>query len=65
MGKNKDNLELSSKEILSLFLNPKNKMYMDIEGILSVLARACVSQGVEAIVESWVSVLENHCSAVR
>ena len=27
--------------------------------------RACVSHGVEATVESWVSVMENHCSKVR
>ena len=30
-----------------------------------MLARACVTSGVEAIVESWVSVLENHSSSVR
>ena len=30
-----------------------------------MLARACVTQGVEATVESWVSVMENHCSKVR
>ena len=36
-----------------------------MEGLLSVLARACLVMGVEAIVESWVSVMENHSSSVR
>ena len=58
-------MELSSKEIFSLLLNPKENLYKDIEGVLSVMARACVTQGVEATVESWVSVMENHCSKVR
>ena len=44
---------------------PENKLYKDIEGVLSVLARACVTSGVEAIVESWVSVLKGHSSRVR
>jgi hypothetical protein len=61
----KETMGLSSKKILSLFFDPKMKMYVDIEGVLSVLARACVSKGVEAIVESWVSVMENHCTSVR
>ena len=52
-------------QIIAKFLDPKEDLYKDIEGPLSVLARACVAQGVEAIVESWVSVLENHSSSVR
>ena len=65
ISKKKETMGLSSKKILSLFFDPKMKMYVDIEGVLSVLARACVSKGVEAIVESWVSVMETHCSSVR
>ena len=38
---------------------------MNIEGPLSVLARAIVTKGVEAIVESWVSVMENHSNSAR
>ena len=38
---------------------------MHIEGPLSVLARASVAQRVEAVVESWVSVLENHSNSAR
>ena len=59
------NLQLDSKQILSLFFDPAKKLYLDIEAVLSVMARACVSQGVEAVVESWVSVMENHASPVR
>ena len=59
------NLNLGNKEIIALFFDPAGKKYVDIEAVLSVLARACVSQGVEAVVESWVSVLENHASSVR
>ena len=59
------NMNLGDKEILALFFDPAGGMYLDIEAVLSVLARACVSQGVEAVVESWVSVLENHASSVR
>ena len=58
-------MELSSKEVFSLLLDPKENLYKDTEGVLSVMARACVSHGVEATVESWVSVMENHCSKVR
>lgn len=65
VGKEKGSAELTSIQIIAKFLDPKEDLYKDIEGPLSVLARACVAQGVEAIVESWVSVLENHSSSVR
>ena len=41
------------------------KLCMNIEGPLAVLARASVTKGVEAIVESWVSVMENHSNSAR
>ena len=65
VGKEKGSAELTSIQIIAKFLDPKEDLYKDIEGPLSVLARACVAQGVEAIVESWVSVLENHSSRKR
>ena len=65
VGKEKGSAELTSIQIIAKFLDHKEDLYKDIEGPLSVLARACVAQGVEAIVESWVSVLENHSSSVR
>ena len=36
------------------------EFYLNIEGILAVLARACVIIGVESVVESWVSQNEHH-----
>ena len=65
LARKESNLQLDSKQILSLFFDPAKKLYLDIEAVLSVMARACVSQGVEAVVESWVSVMENHASPVR
>ena len=38
-------MELSSKEVFSLLLDPKENLYKDIEGVLSVLARACAPRG--------------------
>ena len=58
-------MKLTSKEILSKLLKPKEELCKDIEGVLSVLARACLSQGVEAIVESWVFILERHSTSTR
>ncbi len=58
-------MELISKEIISKLLNPEESLCKDIKGVLSVLTRVCMSQGVEAIVECLVSVLEHHCSSVR
>ena len=46
-------------------MDPKEKLCKNIEGPLSVLARASVTKGVEAIVESWVSVMENHSNSAR
>ena len=56
---------MSSLQILGKFLDPKEKLCMNIEGPLAVLARASVTKGVEAIVESWVSVMENHSNSAR
>ena len=64
-SKQKGKQDLTSRQIISKFLDPKENLYEGIEGVLSLLTRACVTSGVEAIVESWVSVLENHSSSVR
>jgi hypothetical protein len=65
VSRQKRSVDLSSKQLLSMLFDPNNMLYKDIEGVLSVLAKACVTSGVEAIVESWVSVLEGHSSSVR
>jgi hypothetical protein len=64
-SKKKGSKTMSSIQILGKFLDPKEKLFMNIEGPLSVLARASVTKGVEAIVESWVSVMENHSNSAR
>ena len=56
---------MTNLELLDLFLNPQTSMYKDIEGWLSVLARAAVVKGVEAVVEGWVSTMEQHCTEIR
>ena len=54
-----------SLEILDKFLDPRNELFKDIEIILRVLARAAVCKSVESVVESWISVMEGHDTAVR
>ena len=51
LSKMKGSKNLSSLQILGKFLDPKENLCKNIEGPLSVLARASVTQGVEAIVE--------------
>ena len=65
LSKKKGSKNMSSLQILGKFLDPKEKLCMNIEGPLAVLARASVTKGVEAIVESWVSVMENHSNSAR
>ena len=52
MSKMKGSKNLSSLQILGKFVDPKENLYKNIEGPLSVLASASVTQGVEAIVET-------------
>ena len=57
---------MSSIEILSKFLDPDQKLFKDVESILSILTRVAVMNvGVESVCESWVSVWEQHNSPVR
>ena len=56
---------LNNLQILDKFLDSKQNRYKDIEGVLSVLARAAVVKGVEAQVEGWVSIMEQHCTDIR
>ena len=54
-----------SLSLLGKLLNPELNHFQDIEGILSILARAAVSKSVESIVESRVSTVEHHSNAYR
>ena len=53
-------LELGSLEILARFMSSKGLLSKDVEGVLSVMARAAVCTSVESIVETWVSTIEHH-----
>ena len=60
------NRELSDMELLELFLHPDNqKLYENVEAVLSVMARAALLISVESVVESWISVMEHHASQRR
>ena len=56
----------TSIDILRNLINPKMELCFGIEDILSILVRAAVAKGgVEAVVESMVSVVEAHTPASR
>ena len=60
MSKEKRALELVSLEIFARFMSSKGLLSKDVEGVLSVIARAAVCTSVESIVETWVSTIEHH-----
>ena len=41
------------------------KLYVDIESVIDIMARASIVRSVEAIVEGWISILELHSSKTR
>ena len=57
--------DLTSIEILGMFLDPHKNLFRDIETVLSFLCRAAVSKSVESVVESWISTLEKHAAGGR
>ena len=59
------NRKLSSMELLEMLLDPELKMYQGIETVISILCRAALTMSVEAVVESWVSIMEHHSSKRR
>ena len=60
LSKEKRALELGSLEIFAKFMSSKGLLFKDVEGVLSVMARAAVCTSVESIVETWVSTIEHH-----
>ena len=60
-----DSEKFTSMQIFILLLNTKEKRWQNIEGIMDILVRAALMKSVEAVVESWVSVLEHHSSKTR
>ena len=59
------NLGLSSMDLLCKFFHPDESIALNIESLMSVLESAAVVMSVEAVVEGWISVLENHSSKTR
>ena len=59
------NRKLTSMDLLEKLLDPGVKLFQGIETVLSILCRAALSMSVEAVVESWVSIMEHHSSKRR
>ena len=58
-------MKFSSMDILRKFLHPDENLAKDIEAVISVTESAAVVTLVEAVVEGWISVVENHSSKTR
>ena len=56
-------MEFTSIEICGKCLDLKENLYKNVDGPFSILAT--VTQGFEAIVELWVSVMKNHLTSKR
>jgi hypothetical protein len=57
--------KLSSLDILVKFMNTEAKLYDGCQAVVDVMLQAAVKKSVESVVESWISVLEHHCSKSR
>ena len=65
VGQDAANRELSSMELLEIFLSPEKQLYKGVETVMSILAKAALMMSVESVVEGWVSVMEHHSSQRR
>ena len=50
-----------SKEIIKLFLDPREDLFVDIEIVMHITMCAAVKLATESVLESLVSVFERHC----
>ena len=57
--------ELDNTGLFGLFLDPQKELYLNIESVISVMARAGLVMGLESVVESWVSKMEHHNNPKR
>ena len=57
-------IEWDSLKILTKLFDG-TEFSLNVEGIMGILARAMVTIGIESVVESWVSVMEQHDSKSR
>ena len=65
LGKEENSEKLSSIEIMVKMMSTKCRKWRGCEAIMDILCQAAVKKTVEAVVESWVSVLEHHSSKTR
>ena len=52
-------------DIFTCMLRTDLKLYLNVEIIIHILCVAAISMSVESIVESWVSIYENHSNKHR
>ena len=57
--------ELHNTGLFGLFLDPQKELYLNIESVISVMARAGLVMGLESMVETWVSKMEHHSNPKR
>ena len=65
IGKQKDSEKLSSLEVMVILMNTNRQLWKGCEAVMDILCQAATMKSVEAVVESWVSVLEHHSSKSR
>ena len=57
--------DLSSIELIKVFLETERKLYVDIEMVMHVICVAAASMSVESVIESMVSIYENRNNKFR
>ena len=57
--------KLSSLDIMVKLMSSKEERWKGCEGVMDILCQAATKKSVEAVVESWVSVLEHHSNKSR
>jgi hypothetical protein len=53
------------KDLIKKFFNPEDRLFVGIEMIIEAIAVCCVKQSCESILESLVSIYENHFDSNR
>ena len=57
--------EIDPKDILKLFFQPESGLFVDIEMVMQAISVCCVKISCESVLESLVSVFENHFDPKR
>ncbi len=51
---------MDPKDLLKMFFDPQKDLYQDIEMLLQAMAVSCIKHSCESVLESTVTVFENH-----